>query len=241
MNLPTIETPQYTCMIPIAQKEVTYRPFLVGEQKSILVSQEADDTKNSLREVIRLIVSCTSDNIDVMTLSPVDLEFLFLQIRIVSVGETSDVGQDCKECGEENEVQINYLSNRVMPPGKEVDKILKINENLLVELKAPTLLNMAEIQDKYGSDITEEDTLATFAMLNKCISKIIHGDEVLTRDDFSDEDLDKFLEGMTLDMLNYIMEYLANQPKLVIPNDFICKHCEAKNTNLIEGLQNFFA
>ena len=77
-------------------------------------------------------------------------------------------------------------------------------------------------------------------MLNRCVDKIIHEDEVLTRDDFSEQDLAKFVEGMTLNMLESMMKFVEHQPKLVIPNDFTCKHCGASNPNIIEGMENFF-
>ncbi len=239
MNLPTIETPQYTCVLPITQKEVSYRPFLVGEQKSLLISQEAESLHNTVKEILRLITACTGETLDVSKLSPVDLEFLFLQIRIVSVGETSDVGIECSECSEENIVTINYLQHEVLQPMEKVDKFLKINDVLSVELRTPHLLDIADISKKYGDD--EDDTLSTFAMLNKCIDKVIHEDEVLTRDDFSEEDLAKFVEGMTIDMLENIMKFVEHQPKLVIPNDFTCQNCETVNPNIIEGMENFFA
>ncbi len=239
MNLPTIETPQYTCMLPIAQKEVTYRPFLVGEQKSLLISQEAENVHNSIKEILRLITACTMDSIDINRLSPTDLEFLFLQIRIISVGETSEVGINCEECGEENIVTINYLNHEVLQPSEIVDKILKINDQISLELRVPHLLDIADISKKHG-DNPEDSTQATFDMLTRCIDKIMHEDEVLTRDDFSEEDLNKFVEGMTIDMLESMMKFIENQPSLVIPNDFNCKKCEANNPNIIAGMENFF-
>ena len=98
---------------------------------------------------------------------------------------------------------------------------------------------LTEISKKYG-DKPEDDTQATFDMLNRCVDKIIHEDEVLTRDDFSEQDLAKFVEGMTLNMLESMMKFVEHQPKLVIPNDFTCKHCGASNPNIIEGMENFF-
>ena len=103
---------------------------------------------------------------------------------------------------------------------------------------------MSDIQQRQNidmKDIKEDDPKIIFDVLNKCVAKVIHGDEVLTRDDFSDEDLDKFLEGMTLDMLTEMMEFVKNQPKLVIPAEFQCSHCNHLNNTLIEGLDNFFA
>ena len=241
MNLPTIETPRYTCTLPNSNIEVSYRPFLVGEQKSLLIAQEAEDNKNTIKEMYRLLDVCT--DVDAYKLESLDLEFLFLKIRIVSVGETSDIGLACESCGEQNVITVNYLEHEITTPEKQVDKLLTLNENLKVELKLPNLLDMSDIQQKQNIDmkeIKEDDPKLIFDVLNKCVAKIIHGDEVLTRDDFSDEDLDKFLEGMTLDMLTEMMDFIKNQPKLVIPAEFQCSHCNHLNNTLIEGLDNFF-
>jgi len=237
MNLPTIETPRYTCTLPVTNLEVSYRPFLVGEQKSLLITQEADDVKNSVKEVFRLLDVCT--DIDISALESTDIEFLFLKIRIVSVGETSEVGLECSNCKEQNIVTINYLDHQLIQPEKQVDKLLKLNDTIQVELKMPSIIDLADIQDITG-EIADDNPITTFAILNKCVNKIVNGDEVLTRDDFSDKDLDQFLEGMTIDMLTDMMEYIKHQPKLVVPAEFECQHCNHSNKTLIEGLDNFF-
>ena len=167
MNLPTIETPRYTCTLPNSNIEVSYRPFLVGEQKSLLIAQEAEDNKNTIKEMYRLLDVCT--DVDAYKLESLDLEFLFLKIRIVSVGETSDIGLACESCGEQNVITVNYLEHEITTPEKQVDKLLTLNENLKVELKLPNLLDMSDIQQRQNidmKDIKEDDPKIIFDVLN---------------------------------------------------------------------------
>ena len=243
MNLPIIETPMYTTQLPMCGNEIRYRPFLVGEQKALLIAQEGDDQQNKVEEIFRLVDICT-DGVDVRSLHQTDLEYLFIKLRIVSVGETSDVGMECNNCGQENQVSIEFEKYDFIPPEKEVNKIQKLTDTISVELKLPSLLELSKINKIYNIESDDDESLENpevmFAILNKMIDKIINGDEVITRDDFTSEELDKFLEGMTLDMLSGILDYVQHQPKMVVPCEFKCPHCEHDNRLLIEGMENFF-
>ena len=244
MNLPIIETPMYTTSLPISGNEIRYRPFLVGEQKALLIAQDGDDKENTLKEIFRLLESCT-EGVDIQTLHQTDLEYLFIKLRIVSVGETAEVGLQCDNCEETNEVSVDYEKYEFVPPTKEVNKIQKLTDTISVELKLPSLTELASINKNFnldfdGDDGDMENPEVMFAILNKMIDKIINGDEVITRDDFTSEELDKFLEGMTLDMLSGILDYVQHQPKMVVPCEFKCPHCEHDNRLLIEGMENFF-
>ena len=243
MNLPIIETPMYTTQLPMCGNEIRYRPFLVGEQKALLIAQDGDDKENTLKEIFRLLESCT-EGVDIQTLHQTDLEYLFIKLRIVSVGETSDVGMECNNCGQENQVSIEFEKYDFIPPEKEVNKIQKLTDTISVELRLPSLLELSKINKIYNINADDDESLENpevmFAILNKMIDKIINGDEVITRDDFTNEELDKFLEGMTIDMLSSILEYVQHQPKMVVPCEFKCSHCEHDNKMLIEGLENFF-
>jgi len=243
MSLPTIETPMYTTSLPISGDEIRYRPFLVGEQKALLIAQEGDDQENKLKEIFRLVESCT-ENVNVQTLHQTDLEFLFIRLRIVSVGETTDIGLQCENCEEENHVSIDYEKYELLPPKKVVNKIQKLTDTISIELRLPSLNELASINKKFniedGDDEDMENPEVMFAILNRMVDKIINGDEVMTRDDFTSEELDKFLEGMTLDMLENILAYVQHQPKMVVPAEYKCTKCEHENKILIEGIENFF-
>ena len=241
MSLPIIETPMYTTTLPYEGTEIRYRPFLVGEQKTLMIAQESGDTKNMTKEIFRLLEACT-EGCEIKKLHTSDLEFLFVKLRIVSVGETSEIGLACEKCNEDNNVVVNYEEHEILQPEKKVNSYQNLTDTLAIELRLPTIIELSEINQKYGSDDEEdmENPKIMFAIINKMVEKVINGDEVMTREDFTDEELDKFLESMTLDMLEKILEYIKNQPKLVIPTEFKCSHCGHENKMLIEGMENFF-
>ena len=110
MALPKLETPKHSCVLPSSEETVNFRPFLVGEQKVLLVAQESDNTNEQISEMIRLIDICC-DDIDAKSLATIDLEYLFLQLRIKSVGETADVQMECEHCKELNKVESTIRTN----------------------------------------------------------------------------------------------------------------------------------
>ena len=128
MALPTITTPTYTLKQPSTGEEIEYRPFLVGEQKVLLIAQESEDANAQVKEMIRLIDTCCED-IDAKKLAGVDLEYLFIQMRIKSVGETSDVVVPCEECKQDNEIKIDLESILVNRPEPEISNIIEITDN----------------------------------------------------------------------------------------------------------------
>ena len=115
MALPVLDTPKHKCVLPSTGETVNYRPFLVGEQKVLLVAQESENANEQISEMIRLIDICC-DDIDAKTMATIDLEYLFLQLRIKSVGETADVQMECTKCNETNKVTVQLDQTTVVEP-----------------------------------------------------------------------------------------------------------------------------
>ena len=235
MALPKIENPKYTCVLPLSKKTVEYRPFLVGEQKVLLVAQEADDANQQVREMIRMIDTCC-DDIKAESLSAIDLEYLFLQIRIKSVGETSEVIIACSDCKKDNTVTIDLESTEVLREGKEVSNIVKITPNISLDLQYP---NYKVIQQLDANKT--DDTKQVFEVVAKCINAVIDGDEIHTKDDFEDKELQSFLDTMSMDMFEKVQEFFSSAPSLVINHSYNCQECNTSNTLKLQGIANFFA
>ena len=142
MALPKLETPKYNCVLPIINETVYFRPFLVGEQKTLLIAQESDNFDLQLSEMVRLINVCC-DNIDARIIPTIDLEYLFLQLRIKSVGETSDVVLLCTECEEKNTIEIDLETAEVI--GEVGDNIIKITDSISLELQYPSYKMMENL------------------------------------------------------------------------------------------------
>ena len=242
MSLPRIEVPRYKCVLPVSQIEVSYRPFLVGEQKTLLVAQEGDDNQNSVSEIIRLLQACTEGDVDLISLPAPDVEYLFIKIRVASVGETSKMQLSCnqEDCNEMTVVELEL--DKVEIESDNNSNIVELTEGLSIELSPPNLFELAKIEEKVqqNSGIIVRGSEVSFQVLNKYISKVINEDEIITRDDFSDEELDVFLEGLTLDMLDKISKYLEGQPKLVLNLNYQCSKCDKMIEQKLTGIQNFF-
>ncbi len=234
MALPILETPMHSCVLPSSNERVDFRPFLVGEQKLLMIAQESDDQNSQVREMIRLINACC-DNITAEKLPTIDLEYLFLQIRIKSVGETSDISMQCEKCETENEVTVDLEASEVKRE-KEVSNIVKLTDDISLELQYATYETLKDL----NITTAETDTKEAFQLIERCITSVISGDEVLTRDDFQEKELSKFMDSMSLEMLDGVQDYLGSAPTLSVTAEFKCKTCDNEQKTVLEGIGNFF-
>jgi hypothetical protein len=234
MALPILETPMHSCVLPSSNERIEFRPFLVGEQKLLMIAQESDDQNSQVREMIRLINVCC-DDITAEKLPTIDLEYLFLQIRIKSVGETSDITMKCDQCETENSVTVDLEAAEVKRE-KEVSNVVKLTDDISLELQ------FANYEAMRGLDISTEDTNTkdAFRLIQRCITSVVQGDEVYTKDDFSEKELERFMDSMSLEMLDSVQNYLASAPTLSVTAEFKCKTCDNEQKTVLEGIGNFF-
>ena len=234
MALPKLETPKHSCVLPTTNETVYFRPFLVGEQKVLLIAQESEDANEQIREMMRLINICC-DDVDVNSIPTVDLEYLFLQLRIKSVGETSDVILNCDKCETGNPVSVELENTKLTESENKISNIVKLTDIVSMELQYPSYSMMEDLDAENA-----EDTKSLFRVMTKCIVSVIDGDEVHTKDDFTTKELTSFLDSMSLTMFNDVQEFFNSAPKLSIDVNFECKECETKNHKELEGVGNFF-
>ena len=233
MPLPKLDTPNYSCVLPTLNKKVHFTPFLVGEQKILLVAQESEDSQMQIREMMRLIDLCC-DDVDVKNLPTSDLEYLFLQLRIKSVGETSDILLPCEKCETDNPVSLN-LEEAEVRKKNEVDTIIKLTETISIELQYPS----------YGliEDLSLDEELKSqelFSLMYDCIVSVIDGDEIHTKDDFTRKELVAFFDSMSLIMFDDVQQFFGSQPTLTLDVDFNCLDCSVHNKIEMTGVGNFF-
>ena len=234
MALPVLDTPKHSCVLPSSGETVTYRPFLVGEQKVLLVAQESENTNEQISEMIRLIDICC-DDIVAEDLATIDLEYLFLQLRIKSVGETADVQMECEHCNAANKVTVELEQTIVEEPEISVDHVVKITETISIDLRVPSyqIVNSVNLNNS-------EDPKVIFEVVSKCINSIIDGDEIHTRDDFSEKELMDFLDSMSMDMFEKVQAFFINVQKLKINGSYDCEACGKNNSYELVGIGNFF-
>ena len=234
MALPVLDTPKHSCVLPSTGETVTYRPFLVGEQKVLLVAQESENANEQISEMIRLIDICC-DDIDAKDLATIDLEYLFLQLRIKSVGETADIQMECNNCNELNKVTVQLEQTIVKEPEQVIDHVVKVTDTISIDLNVPSyqVVNSVNLNDS-------EDPRVIFEVVAKCINSIIDGDEIHTRDDFTEKELMNFLDSMSLDMFEKIQAFFVNVKTLRINGSYDCEKCNENNSYELVGIGNFF-
>jgi hypothetical protein len=231
-TLPQLEVPTYNVVIPSTKAEVSIRPFLVKEEKILMMAQESNNTKQVLSAMKDIINACTFNKVDSNALTSYDVEYLFLQLRAISVGETADLKFKCEECGAESEATINLKEIEVWRPAKPAESTIQLTDAVGITLKSLSLADMSNIDSNDENDITEN-----IAMV---IESIFDENTVYLAKDSSKEELHNFINTLTHGQLEKIQEFLNDQPKLSYVHKFDCASCAHKNELTLEGIQSFF-
>lgn len=231
MSLPMVEAPKYTVTLPSSGEKIMFRPFLVREQKQLMVAVNGDAEQQMLA-VEDIIKACTFDAVNPKKLSSSDAEFLFLQIRARSIGETIDLSLTCGEC---NHVQSGVLDltlvNVTKPEGHAAS--VELSNGVILKLRDPGMQQMDEVRRD-----TNPDTV--IKLIASCIQNIWQGDEMFSADEYSLAELIDFVESLLPVDLDKLQEFFESLPVLRHEINFECKQCGAKNTAVLEGLQSFF-
>ena len=240
MPLPKIATPSYELELPSTGKTITYRPFLVKEEKLLVIALESEDTKqitNAIKAVIRACV--LTKGIKVETLPTFDIEYLFLNIRGKSVGEDLDVKLICPDDNKtEVNVNINLDDIQVNKPEGHSNKI-KLDNNLMMELKYPSLNEFIKNNfdpNEVGTNAMEQ----SFDLIGSCINKIYNEDEVWVAADCSKKEINDFLDSMNSNQFKEVEKFFETMPKLSHTVKVTNPNTEVESEIKIEGLQNFF-
>lgn len=233
MPLPTLVIPDYECKMPISGTKVTYRPFLVKEEKLLYLAMETQNEKEMFKAVKTILKSCTNLR-TVDNLATFEIEYLFLKIRSKAVGEVSEFKVTCQDDGETQvDVAINLEDVEVVVP-KEHKKIIKLNDDVKIEMKYPALESFVDRNMKDEPDIDD-----VFDLAASCIKKVYEGEE--TYDSFTKNEAKEFLGQMNNEQFGLIQQFFDTMPKLV--HEFEVENPKTKvvNTVTLEGLASFFA
>jgi len=237
MPLPKLEANKYPAVIPSTNKTIEFRPFLVKEEKILMVAQESKDPSQIFEAMKDIIKTCTFNSVDASELTTYDLEYLFLQLRAKSVGETANIKIKCEECDEYNEVSINLLDAKVEFSKEKVDKKIQLSDTVGIIMR-PITIAKSEALSKKGNDDSDADALIHTVIAS--IESIYDDNGVYQTDDTSEDDLKDFVESLSRAHLELIQKYLAAQPKLKLKVEFKCNKCGHDNVRILEGLESFF-
>jgi len=233
MALPVLETQKYKMTIPSTKKQVEFRPFLVKEEKLLLLAQESNDLAQITDVMIDLINVCTFNKLDANKLTTVDLEYCFLQLRAKSVGETITTSIACEKCGEYNEVTFNINDVKIIE-SDHVENKFEIQDGVGIILK-PILVKDAKL-------FKEDDAMQNLdVMLATSIETVYTQDELIKFSDTSVEERQQFIDSLPHSTMEDIQKYIEAQPKMSYVIKFTCTHCGHENEMEVSGLAGFFA
>lgn len=237
--LPMNSTPIYNLRIPSTKKELKYRPFLVKDEKALLVAQQSDDPTVMLDTVKEVIKSCAKSPVDVDKLASFDIEYIFMQLRAVSVGEIVELVFGCSEDhGEENEkaratVQIDVRNIKVEFP-KEHESKIHLFGDVGVVMKYPTLETLKKLET------TPDDYDQVFPIIADCMELIYNGDEILYIKEQKPEEVIDFLNNLTTEQFNKVQNFFRTLPALKAHVEWNCPVCGKHHETILEGLASFF-
>jgi hypothetical protein len=238
MALPKLETPTYETTIPSTGKVIEYRPFLVKEEKILMMAQESQDASQSINALKRIIKSCTFDKVNPNELTTYDAEYLFLQLRIKSVGETANFQLPCKGCEVLQDVSVNLAEVEINRPEKAPESNIKLTDTVGITLK--------ELSLKDAVGMTKEDAEDITSMLALVVDTIYDEDKIYKSESVSKQELKDFVDQLNHKQLEQIQTFISAQPAIEKEITYTCNNkkegCEGcKTTIKMKGLADFFA
>jgi len=243
MALPSIAAPEYNTTVPSTGEEISYRPFLVKEEKLLLLAQESGETKDQVLAVAKTLAACiTTPDIVVGDLATFDIEYLFLKLRAKSVGENIELSLPHSAAMEGPSGSLESLCTHKTKVTVDIDNVditrpiperkIQLTDDVGVYLKYPTFQNMAETEDVGNTDYL-------FDILTKCIDYVYDKEEVYN--DFTLQEMSDWIDGLGQTEFKKISEFFENLPKLQKELTWTCSACGKKETLMLEGLQSFFS
>tara|TARA_R100000808_G_C2092469_1_gene112353 strand:+ start:26 stop:745 length:720 start_codon:yes stop_codon:yes gene_type:complete len=238
MPLPKIATPTYELELPSSGQTIQYRPFLVKEEKLLVLALEGEDVKEITTAIKNVIKSCIqTKGIKVDTLPTFDIEYLFLNIRGKSVGEDLEVKLLCPD-DNETYVPVKVLIDDIkVVKSDEHTKQIKLDSNLMMEMKYPSLAEFIKNNFDFGQDASMDQS---FDLIASCIDKIYNEEEVWAAADCTKKEITSFLDQMNSSQFKEIETFFETMPKLSHTVKFKNPKTKVENEVVLEGLSSFF-
>jgi hypothetical protein len=239
MPLPTITTPTYELELPSVRKTIKYRPFLVKEEKLLVLALETEDTKEISNAIKAVLKNCIQTRgIKVESLPTFDIEYLFLNIRGKSVGEQIEVNLIAPDDGETSVPVIINIDEIKVQRAKDHTNKIKLDDSLMMEMKYPSLEQFV----KNNFNMSDDSNInQSFELIASCVDKIYNEEEVWVAADVTKKELVEFLEQMNSIQFKQIEKFFETMPKLSHEITFTNPKTKVESTVVLEGLSSFFA
>ena len=234
MALPKLnDVPMYTMIVPSTKKEFKYRPFLVREQKVLLLAYESQDRTQIINAILECINSCTNGEIDSNKLPMFDIDYIFTQIRTKSVGEKAELNLRCNKCDEMTPFTVD-LSQISIPEVQSKTPLIELTEDIKVQMRYPTY------KDVMSNTTSTEDKEFAIKFVLSCIQSVQTPEENIDLKDETLEEKTKFIESLTNEQFEKINKFVNDIPKLTQTINVKCEKCGEENSRIMEGVENFF-
>ena len=237
MPLPKISTPTYELVLPSSNKKIKYRPFLVKEEKILIIALESQDQKQIANAVKSIIASCIlSRGIKVEKLSTFDIEYLFLNIRGKSVGEDIEVMVTCPDDGKTQVPMSINIDSIQVKKSDDHNPDIKLDDQFTLRMRYPSLSEFIK------SNFTAEDLKVddTFDLIASCVDQVYSEEESWTQEDCTKKELTEFIEQLNSSQFKDIEKFFDTMPKLSHTVKVMNPNTKVESEIVLEGLQNFF-
>jgi len=233
--LPKITLPVYSVKIPSTKKVWKFNPFLVRDEKALLIAGQSEDLSVIVDTIKEVIKNCSKTDIDVDSLSFFDIEYMFLQLRSVSIGEEVNLLFACDHCDSKTPVAVNLKSSYVEDGGAPSphSNRITIQEGVVLEMRYPDVEDKILMQGQYGVD-------EFLNIICKCIHKIYDNDQIIDSSGYTPEEIKEFVLGMMPDQFSAIKNFFDTMPFVRIDIDYSCVGCGVVHKKFMEGISNFF-
>ena len=239
MPLPTISTPTYELTLPSSDKKIKYRPFLVKEEKILILAMESEDTKQIASSIKNVISKCIlSRGIKVEKLSTFDIEYLFLNIRGKSVGEDIEVMVTCPDDKKTQVPMSIHIDDIKVHKEKDHERDIKLDDTYTLRMKYPSLDEF--IKNNFGA-VENMNVDDTFDLISSCVDQVFSEEESWASEDCSKKELNDFIESLNSVQFKKVEKFFETMPKLTHTVKVINPNTKVESDITIEGLQNFFA
>ena len=240
MPLPKINTPTYELVLPSNGKKIKYRPFLVREEKILIMAMESEDMKQITDAIVQILGDCIlTKDVKVESLATFDIEYLFLNVRAKSVGETVEVNVTCPDDNEtqvEMEIPIDTIKVQKTRGHKN---IIKLDNELMMKLKYPSLNQF--IESNFETSEVSSDVNQSLSMITSCIDVIYNEEESWEAADCTKKELDEFIEQLNTKQFKMIEKFFSTMPKLTHKINVKNPTTGVESEVVLEGLASFFS
>ena len=234
MALPQVNVSKYKTVIPSLGKEVEYRPYLVKEEKILMIAMESQDQQQILTAVKDVISNCIYDDVKVSELAIFDIEALFLALRSKSVGEGIELKMKCHSCEHMNDIELN-INDINIPEVENEDITIALNDEIGIVMRYPSFEQINSFKE---GELETVD--GVFKLLKACIKSIYDEEDVYDADKETDKSLNNFIDSLSSGQFQKVSDFFNDMPSLKYNVEYKCAKCGHENTTELRGLQSFF-